>query len=58
MENTSLINPHIPQFNGKDYDYQAITMKALFCAQDLWEFVENGYRKLADTEAYNSLKIC
>ncbi|XP_057855102.1 uncharacterized protein LOC131064830 [Cryptomeria japonica] len=52
---TSLRNPQIPQFNGKNYDYWAITMKALFCAQDLWEFVENGYQEPVDAIAYNAL---
>lgn len=36
---TSLTNPQIPQFNGKNYEYWSITMKALFCSQDngiLW----------------------
>ncbi|XP_057826189.1 uncharacterized protein LOC131037941 [Cryptomeria japonica] len=52
---TSLTNPQIPQFNGKNYDYWAITMKALFCAQDLWEFVENGYQEPVDATTYNAL---
>lgn len=52
---TSLTNPQIPEFNGKNYDYWAITMKALFCAQDLWEFVENGYQEPVDATTYNAL---
>ncbi|XP_059073703.1 uncharacterized protein LOC131874377 [Cryptomeria japonica] len=30
-------------------------MKALFCAQDLWEFVENGYQEPIDATTYNTL---
>lgn len=52
---TSLTNPQIPQFNGKNYDYWAIIMKALFYAQYLWEFVENGYQEPVDTITYNAL---
>lgn len=40
---TSLNNPQIPHFNGKNYDYWSITMKALFLSQDIWDLVENGF---------------
>ena len=36
-------NAQLPQFNGKNYDYWAITMRALFASQDLWELVEDGF---------------
>ena len=52
---TSLINLHIPQFNGKNYDYWVITMKAIFSSQDIWDLVENGFQEPADTAAYNAL---
>ena len=52
---TSLTNPQIPQFNGKNYDYWAITMKALFSSQDIWDLVENGFQELAYVAAYNAL---
>ena len=41
-------NIHLPQFNGKNYDYWSITMRALFVSQDLWEFVEDGFEELAN----------
>jgi hypothetical protein len=47
--------PKITQFNGKNYDYWEITMKALFCSQDIWDLVENGYPKPADATTYNAL---
>ena len=48
-------NIHLPQFNGKNYDYQSITMRALFVSQDLWEFVENGFEEPADELEFNML---
>jgi hypothetical protein len=52
---TTLTNPQIPQFNGKNYEYWSITMKALFSSQDIWELVENKFPKPADAAAYNAL---
>ena len=52
---TSLTNPQIPQFNGKNYEYWSITMKALFSSQDIWDLVENGFAEPADAVAYNAL---
>ena len=52
---TSLNNPQIPEFNGKNYDYWAITMKALFSSQDIWDLVENGFQEPTDAAAYNAL---
>eukprot|EP00253_Pinus_taeda_P031937 PITA_31937 len=48
-------NTQLPQFNGKNYDYWAITMKALFDSQDLWEFVEDGFEELAYENEFNNL---
>ena len=52
---TSLTNPQIPQLHGKIYDYWAITMKAMFSSQDIWELVENGFQEPTDAAAYNAL---
>eukprot|EP00253_Pinus_taeda_P019205 PITA_19205 len=52
---TSFTNPQIPQFNGKNYDYWAITMKALFSSQDIWDLVENGFQEPTDEATYNAL---
>ena len=48
-------NVQLPQFNGKNYDCWAITMRALFVSQDLWEFVEDGFVEPADEQAFNAL---
>ena len=52
---TSIRNTQLPQFNGKNYDYWAITMRALFTSQDLWELVEDGLEEPVDEQAYNAL---
>ena len=44
----SLGNVHLPQFNGKNYDYWSITMRALFVSQELWELVEDGFEEPAN----------
>eukprot|EP00253_Pinus_taeda_P009201 PITA_09201 len=51
----SMSNTQLPQFNGKNYDYWAITMRALFPSQDLWEFVEYGFEELAEENEFNRL---
>ena len=57
METTSKIlnNPQIPQFNGKNYDYWAITMNTLFYSQDIWKSMENGFQEPADAATCNYL---
>eukprot|EP00253_Pinus_taeda_P029539 PITA_29539 len=50
-----MFNTQLPQFNGKNYDYWAITMKALFASQDLWEIVEDGFDEPADETEFNRL---
>ena len=52
---TSLTNLELPYFNGKNYDYWAITMKAVFSSQDSWELVEHGFQEPVDAAAYYSL---
>ena len=51
----SIGNVQLPQFNGKNYDYWTITMRALFVSQDLWEFVEDGFDEPTDEQAFNAL---
>lgn len=48
-------NIQLPLFNGKNYDYWAITMKTLFASQDLWEFVEDDFEEPADENEFNNL---
>eukprot|EP00253_Pinus_taeda_P036444 PITA_36444 len=50
-----LFNPQFPQFNGTNYDYWEITMKALFSCQDLWELVEDGFDEPANENEFNRL---
>lgn len=40
-------------FKGKNFGFWSIKMKTLFLSQDLWDFVENGYRE-ADAHALGS----
>ena len=57
MASTSMgmFNTQLPHFNGKNYDYWSITMRALFISQDLWELVEYGFEEPADETAFNNL---
>ena len=58
MAGTSTSNSmgmQLPLFDGKNYDYWAITMKALFASQDLWEIVEDGFEQPADENEFNRL---
>ena len=48
-------NIHLPMFNGKNYDYWSINMRALFVSQDLWEFVEDGFEETANEEEFEDL---
>ena len=52
---TSMGNNQLSQFNGKNYEYWAIKMRAMFSSQDLWELVEDGLEKPADEQAFNAL---
>ena len=51
----SIGNAQLPQFNGKNYDYWAITMRAMFASQDLWELVEDGFEEPIDENEFNAL---
>ena len=51
---TSMGNTQLPQFNGKNYDYWEITMRALFASQELWELVEYGLEEPVDGKEFNS----
>ncbi|CAN0829366.1 Retrovirus-related Pol polyprotein from transposon RE1 [Linum grandiflorum] len=42
MASTSISLPSPTIFNGENYDYWAVRMKAFFMANDLWEIIEDG----------------
>ena len=44
-----------PTIQWENYDYWAITMRAMFASQDLWELVEDGLQEPADENAFNAL---
>ena len=50
-----MFSTQLPQFNGKNYDYWAITMRALFASQDLWEIVEDGFDEPTNENEFNRL---
>jgi len=50
-----ICNTQLLQFNGKNYDYWAITMRALLASQDLWEFIKDGFEELTDENEFNNL---
>ena len=54
--NTSMgiFNTQLSQFNRKNYDYWAITMRAFLASQDLWEFVEDGFEEPTDEDEFNN----
>ena len=55
VSSSNLTQPQIPQFNGKNYEYWDIQMKTLFCSQEIWDLVENGFTEPPNQAAYNVL---
>ena len=53
----NLKNPQLPKFNGKNYYYWDITMRALFASQDIWELVEQGFQEPADATTLATLTV-
>ena len=51
----SIGNTQLPQFNGKNYDYWAITMRVIFASQNLWELIEDGFEEPVDENVFNAL---
>ena len=51
----SILQPQLPIFNGKNYDYWSIKMKTLFYSQDVWDLVESGFPEPANQQAYRAL---
>ena len=50
----SIGNTQLPQFNGMSYDHWAITVRAMFVSQDLWELVEDGFEEPTDENEFNA----
>jgi len=42
--NMNISQPQIPVFQGENFGFWSIKMKTLFLSQDLWDFVENGFK--------------
>ena len=55
VSSSNLTQPQIPQFDWKNYEYWSIKMKTLFCSQELWDLVENGFIEPRDQATYNVL---
>ena len=48
---SSIAQPQIPIFSGKNYEFWAIKMKTLFCSQGIWDLIEKGFNKPQDESA-------
>ena len=44
-----------PPFNGQNYDVWAKKLKTIMVANDLWEFVVNGFNDVTDPAQYAAL---
>ena len=44
-----------PPFNGQNYDTWAKKMKTIMVANDLWEFIINGFNDVTDQTQYAAL---
>lgn len=51
----SLTQSQIMSFTGKNYDFWSIKMKTLFCSQDVWDLVENGFVEPQDHATFVAL---
>ena len=45
---SSIAQPQIPIFSGKNYEFWAIQMKTLFCSQGIWDLIEKGFNEPQD----------
>lgn len=52
---SNVSQPQIPLLTGKNYEFWAVKIKTLFCSQDVWDFVENGFVEPVDQAAYQAL---
>ena len=47
----------IPIFSGEHYDHWFVKMRTIFRSQDLWEYVENGYREPESEEGLTNQEL-
>ena len=47
----------IPIFSGEHYDNWVVKMRTIFRSQDLWEYVENGYREPESEEGLTNQEL-
>ena len=45
---SSIAQPQIPIFSGKNYEFWAIQMKTLFCSQGIWDLIEKVFNEPQD----------
>ena len=45
---SSIAQPQIPIFSGKNYEVWAIKLKTLFCSQGIWDLTEKGFNEPKD----------
>ena len=48
---SSIAQPQISIFSGKNYEFWAIKMKILFFSQGIWDLIENGFNEPQDESA-------
>ena len=53
---SSIAQPQIPIFSGKNYEFWAIKMKTLFCFQGTWDLIEKGFNEPKMSLHYHKLK--
>nr|CAD1843871.1 unnamed protein product [Ananas comosus var. bracteatus] len=50
MALNGMIQPQLPKFTGKNFDYWSIQIKCLFSSQELWDIVKNGFKDVTNSE--------
>ena len=52
---SNMLSLQTPIFTRKNYEYQSLTMKALFIGQDVWETVQYDYAEPVDQMTYKHI---
>ena len=53
---SSIAQPQIPIFSGKNYESWAIKMKTLFFSQGIWDLIEKGFNEPQDEFALSQVE--